>query len=339
MSRFLFEAPARLGLAKGWRMLERHTVPVLMLHGVLPEDEAEPFNSTGKFLSPRELEHCLERLLTTFDVMPMGVFLQGLLSRRRSDNEMLITFDDGYHNVYEHALPLLRRMGLPFSVFVTTGLIDSSTKLWTDRVEFALYSTRKRMLAPGVLPSERLLGTLEERRAAATLIKERLKQRPLEETDRAIASLFQQLEVDPADDRLRVVRFLSSQEIKEMAAAGVVFGGHSVTHPILSKESPPRVAAEVRECKRTIEEMTGQPVDCFAYPNGRREDFNAAVKHELVEAGYKAAFTTVHGLYAPGDDPYEIRRIAVASGLTCEELETRASGVLRVAHLLSGRRR
>jgi len=335
MSHFLHEAPARLGLTKVWRTFHHRTVPVLLLHGVLPDADARPFNSTGKFISPRKLQEFLERISRRFKVIAMETFVKNLHSQAKFDNQMLITFDDGYHNTYEHAFPLLRRMGLPFAVFVTTGFTDSRAALWSDKVEFALFSTAKKALPLGVLPCEQSLEGPENRHEAAMLLKETLKSKSLDEADRLVASVFEQLEVDPDDAGLSAVRFLGSTEIREMAAAGVAFGGHSVTHPILSRESAERIRVEIRQCKKTLEEITQEPITCFAYPNGRREDFNEAVKHELAEAGYAAAFTTMHGLYAPGDDPFEIRRIAVDGRWTYSELETRASGVLKILHLRS----
>jgi len=84
------------------------------------------------------------------------------------------------------------------------------------------------------------------------------------------------------------------------------------------------------ECKRWIEDLTGKPVRYFAYPNGRREDFNSMVIDELKQAGYHAAFTSMRGLFRPGDDLFEIRRISVNNRWSYEEFETRVSGVLRM---------
>jgi peptidoglycan/xylan/chitin deacetylase (PgdA/CDA1 family) len=329
MSHILREAPARLGLTRAWRAVHRHTVPVLMLHGVLPDADARPFNLTGKFISPEKLEVFLARIARMFKVMDMKALVEGISSNRKFENQLLITFDDGYQNVHDHAFLLLHRMGLPFTVFVTTGYVDTRALLWADMVEFAIFHAKKALLPRGILPVEHSLSAPRDRFAAAMLIKELLKRQPVDEAGRLVKSLFAQVDVDPEDPRLSAVRFLSSQGIKQMAAAGVTFGGHSVTHPILSRESRERTRVEVRQCKETLEKITQGPVTCFAYPNGRRGDFNTAVKHELAQAGYALAFTTIHGLYAPGDDPLEIKRVAVNSRWSYEEFETRTSGILR----------
>jgi peptidoglycan/xylan/chitin deacetylase (PgdA/CDA1 family) len=93
-----------------------------------------------------------------------------------------------------------------------------------------------------------------------------------------------------------------------MNTNGIDFGGHTVTHPFLSKLPPPQTAWEVSECKRRIEEELQRPVRFFAYPNGREEDFAAANKEILRHAGYEGAVTTIWGMNYGSTDRMELRR-------------------------------
>ena len=97
-------------------------------------------------------------------------------------------------------------------------------------------------------------------------------------------------------------------EVRKMKAAGIDFGGHTVTHPFLSKVEPDRVLWEVGESKRRIEEELQVPVEHFAYPSGREEDFGMWNKDLVRQAGYRAALTTIWGMNYPGTDPMELRR-------------------------------
>ena len=93
-----------------------------------------------------------------------------------------------------------------------------------------------------------------------------------------------------------------------MAAHGIEFGGHTVTHPFLSKLTRPEACWEVSECKRRIEEELQRPAEYFAYPNGREEDFAAFNKDLLRAAGYRAAMTTIWGINDRSTDRMELRR-------------------------------
>ena len=93
-----------------------------------------------------------------------------------------------------------------------------------------------------------------------------------------------------------------------MKCHGIDFGGHTVTHPFISKLSGDQVFWEAAECKRRIEGELQLPVDHFAYPNGREEDFGSWNKDVIRKAGYCAAVTTMWGMNYASTDPMELRR-------------------------------
>jgi peptidoglycan/xylan/chitin deacetylase (PgdA/CDA1 family) len=329
MSDLLHRAPARYGLTRLWRRIHRSSVPVVLLHGVLPDADTSPFNSSGKFISPEKLRIFLERAGRIFRVVRADEMVEAALSSRRMDNAMVLTFDDGYANNFVHARPLLAKMGLPFTVFATMGFLDSDEVLWNDRLEFALATTRERRIPRGILPYELELGGPDSRQKALEELKEALKRMPLDVASREARTLSGALGVEPNAPELSDVRFMTSEEVRRMSQMGVGIGAHSVTHPILSRESQERVHSEVTACKDKLESVIGKPVSLFAYPNGRREDFNSVVKQELVWAGYSAAFTTIHDLYRPGGDLFEVPRISLSNQWSYEEFETRLTGILK----------
>jgi peptidoglycan/xylan/chitin deacetylase (PgdA/CDA1 family) len=329
MAALLHTLPSTLRLAGAYRKLRSSSVPVLMFHGVLPDAAASPFNSRGKIISPKKLEAFLGRFARIFRIVAMDEFVSRMLRRERPRNVSVLTFDDGYRNVYTHAYPVLKAMGLPFTVFVSTGFTDTAAVLPTDILNYAVSKTAATALPRGVLEREIDMSTPQAKASALRLLKESLKAATADEKARLLDRICEALRVKRDGPEYDDVRFLSSAEIREMAAQGATFGGHTVTHPILSSEPADRVRAEVREGKRALESITGTTVSVFAYPNGSRADFNEAVKREVREAGYAAAFSTIHGLHRPGDDLFEIHRVGVDDRWSYEEFETRASGILK----------
>jgi peptidoglycan/xylan/chitin deacetylase (PgdA/CDA1 family) len=101
---------------------------------------------------------------------------------------------------------------------------------------------------------------------------------------------------------------LSWEQVRFMSANGIEFGGHTVTHPFMSKLTAQQALWEVSECKRRIDEEVQVPTSVFAYPNGREEDFAASNKELLRTAGYQAAVTTIWGMNHQSTDPMELRR-------------------------------
>ncbi|WAG06074.1 polysaccharide deacetylase family protein [Aeromonas jandaei] len=105
------------------------------------------------------------------------------------------------------------------------------------------------------------------------------------------------------------VSLMNGEQIKALAASGhVEIGGHTLTHPRLSKLSPEQQSHEIQENKRQLEALLGQPLLSFAYPYG---DINESAKEQAIAAGYRFAVATNSGPKAMHQDPYQIRRIAI----------------------------
>lgn len=100
---------------------------------------------------------------------------------------------------------------------------------------------------------------------------------------------------------------LSREEILEMSKHGIEFGSHTMNHKLLHQSSPQEVKFEVEESKGQIEGLLQKPCKVFAYPAG----YFSEVAQRLIEnAGYIAAFSTVHG---PTErlDLYALNRVEI----------------------------
>jgi len=100
-------------------------------------------------------------------------------------------------------------------------------------------------------------------------------------------------------------KVLSWEEIRQLHGLGIEFGGHSRTHPDLTKVSDSRVESEIVESKAVIENALGGEVTTFAYPFGK---FNPDVK-QTVEKSYKAAVSTNLGKVRAGSDLFSLERV------------------------------
>jgi peptidoglycan/xylan/chitin deacetylase (PgdA/CDA1 family) len=222
------------------------------------------------------------------------------------DTVVAITFDDGYRDNYLNAFPILRRYGLPATVFLTTGSLDTGEPLWFERLAAALKTTVREFIDLEIdLPVRCWLRTTAERLAANDRITGILRVLPDSERRRHLAGILGEL-ATPQDAPPN--NMLTWDQVRLMKANGIDFGGHTVTHPFLSRTDPEQAAWEISECKRRIEEELQAPVPHFAYPNGRQPDFNACNKELIRRAGYRAAASTIWGLNYRSTDRLELRR-------------------------------
>lgn len=108
-------------------------------------------------------------------------------------------------------------------------------------------------------------------------------------------------------------RYLNVDQIREMAAAGMSFGSHAVSHRSLTSLSASRLEQELSTSRTQLEDLLQRPVVDFCYPLGR---FNQGVRQAVERAGYRSAVTTRYGFASSGGDQLLLPRIRIWGGLT-----------------------
>jgi peptidoglycan/xylan/chitin deacetylase (PgdA/CDA1 family) len=240
-----------------------------------------------------------------FNVMPLAQAVQALAHERMPPRAVAITFDDGYRSTHDLALPILREFDLPATVFVTTGHMEDEGSMWNDII---LEAVRRlphtaidlQELGMGVYPMQ----TPEVRKQTATALTERCKYL----TPPARAALTAKLQA-LADADLSQDLMLTAEMVRTLSCNQVEIGGHTVSHPILTRIDDATARREIIDNKVHLESIIGKPVTLFAYPNGKRgSDFDERHVQMVREAGYRAAFTTVTGAATRHDNTFEFPR-------------------------------
>jgi glycosyltransferase involved in cell wall biosynthesis/peptidoglycan/xylan/chitin deacetylase (PgdA/CDA1 family) len=196
-----------------------------------------------------------------------------------------ITFDDGYADVFEHAVPVLMRKGIPAAIFVVTDWIGTTGLLVHDR----LY----RLLALGWPRSRDVLarrGLVEPGSRRPPSAFESLRHLLAGHTSAELSRLCAILEeaLDVREEPPASLRPLSWKMVAAMHRAGITIGSHTERHPVLTRETGATVLAEVAGSRETLRQRLGTEVRYFAYPDGA---YNAGVVKAVARAGYRLAFT------------------------------------------------
>lgn len=297
---------------EGSRLRRRHAPPFLILiyHRVHPKPDPFMIDPVPPALFEGQMRH----LARAYRPLPLDELLDRSREGTVPPGAVAVTFDDGYADNAEHALPILRRHGIPATVFLVTGCVGTGRIPWHDEVLLAFAGTRRSAVrVPGSpegappAPIERE----EDRRSAAFATLAALK--PLPEAGRLAAVAALQEELGRGDPATAAALMLDWDRVRAMRDAGVRFGAHTVTHPILSRVAPERARDEVVRSKQAIEAELGEEVPFFAYPNGRPEDYDETTVQALRAAGFRAALTTTFGANEAGDDPLHWRRTAAWS--------------------------
>jgi peptidoglycan/xylan/chitin deacetylase (PgdA/CDA1 family)/CelD/BcsL family acetyltransferase involved in cellulose biosynthesis len=297
---------------------------ILYYHRV--NDDRDPFfPSMPVDVFERQMRYVARR----YKVVSLGRLIEHLESGR-PETVVAITFDDGYRDNYDNALPILERYGLPATVFLATGSLDTREPLWFEILAGALKTTSVDHLDLETDPPRRLwLRTTEERLRANGELFALLRRMPDRERHVQLTAFLRELAAPDAMQRTDMM--LTWDQVRASTRRGVEFGGHTVTHPFVSRLTPEQADWEISECKRRIEAELQTPVAHFAYPNGREEDFSPWSKEAIRAAGYQGAVTTLWGLNYQSTDRLELRR-----GQPWEEDEARFAYKMDWYQLVNG---
>ena len=305
-----------------WRWRAPGSLVVLMYHRVLPKDSPErQSEQPGMYVSPETLDLHLSELKRRFELVHLDDWLRGAKDGRTLPSlACAITFDDGWRDNYDFALPVLVKHQAPAMIFLVSSYIGSAQRFWPNRLmdlvraEFTCpgsvsFPARLRQLIQPVLAHARQRGCIDTE-AIDPIIQQALN---LDEDQiRTLVEAVQGPEPGAAHDRETV----DQHEIAEMAATGLVrFGSHSSTHFRLAAGTSEEVLErEIAQSRTALQQICAQPIELFCYPNGVTCDSAVSVASRY----YLGAVSTAKGWYSPPQNPYLIPRIAVHDDISAD---------------------
>ncbi len=320
MKRILYRLLWLLQIHRLLQFLLRKKTVILVYHGLTDQDTHGGIeNYDAKHLHVRRFQAQMEYLKKFYRIVP----LQEWLAARATgpalpQHAVVVTFDDGYRSNYELAFPILRRLGLPATIFLTTNFLKTRRYLWTDKVEYAVDHSQQDRLELSV-QGEKFFSDLsgqDQRALCAARLKARLKQMPQHLQASTVESLEQALgqSLGTAAKVSSIYEPLEWSEIREMLESGLVtVGSHTHNHVILSQCDREAARQELALSKGIIEAETGLSCTLFCYPNGEEADFNTETRQLLQEAGYTCGLTSVEGLNDGTSDPWALKRVGVSN--------------------------
>lgn len=291
-----------VALALGTRcLLGRSTqrLSVLIFHRVLPQ--LDPFLPDEP--DAERFTYLMTMLAAQFTPLSLSEGLRRLGDGRLPPRAVCVTFDDGYADNLLVAAPILRRVGIPATVFVASGYLDGRV-MWNDRViESVRCALGDHMdlsdFGYGVHP----LGNAAERVSLIHQLLGSWKYLPFDEREQLTAEVANRYA--PSMPTL----MLSRSQVRQLRDEGIEIGGHTVTHPILARTDAATARREVADNKEDLEGLIGERLRFFAYPNGvPGRDFIDEHAGMVRRVGYQAALTTQAGVSTAATDRFRMPR-------------------------------
>jgi peptidoglycan/xylan/chitin deacetylase (PgdA/CDA1 family) len=278
---------------------------IFMLHHVRPRRDGEFQPNRHLEVTPEFLRVMLSHLRSRgIDIITMNELHRRLTERDFSRRFACFTFDDGYRNNRDFALPVMREFEAPFTVYVASDFAQGVGHLWWIALEMVIARASSVETEIGGVATRLDTSTPAAKQAAFDRLHDWLRALPgRHDLPREIGALCTRHGVDEA----AICRELcmSFDELKPFADDPLIgIGAHSVTHCNLASQPAEVAGQEMAMSRKRIEDVLQRPVVHLAYPYGDR---NAAGRREFAlakTAGFNTAVTTRPGMLFPESAEY-----------------------------------
>lgn len=275
---------------------------ILMYHRVLPA----PDPLVPDALDARTFDAHLRVLKERFNVLPLSEAARRLKAGALPARAACITFDDGYRDNVEVALPILKRWGLTATFFIAVGFLGRG-RMWNDGVIEAVRAagTGELDLAPIGLGRFSLATDTERLQCISSLIGA-LKYLALPERLAKVEEIAAHVGEPLPEDLM-----MSPEQVRLLHAERMSVGAHTVNHPILARIPDGQANREILEGRDYLQSLLREPVPLFAYPNGKPgRDYDGRHVEMARRAGFEAAVSAAWGFNTQASDGFQLARIA-----------------------------
>lgn len=277
----LIAVGGKLGLFRLASLIARRHPRILMYHRFA-------LNEQKGFISAACFERQLQYICRYYQPINLTSFQAAKRDGKRLPcNAVILTIDDGYHDFYDIAFPLLKKYKVPATLFVTTGLVNKQLWLWPDKVSWLLDNV-------GVDRSEMTIGSINLPSGLVqdwewqTLI-DFLLSVPDVEKHQYIEELARSWGLKLPDEAPSQYTAVSWDNLREMQNEGIEIGGHTFSHPSLGQVDKGQAEIEIGSCLEVLNKNLGMDSRPFCYPNGQPDDYSDFVMDLVFDAGFNCA--------------------------------------------------
>jgi peptidoglycan/xylan/chitin deacetylase (PgdA/CDA1 family) len=289
---------------------------VLTYHRFTSPSTAGVFDDAVADATPRTFDRQMALLQRWFTAVSMEDIFAFRAGKRLPPNPVLVTFDDGYKDCSDVALPILKRHGIPATFFVATDYIEQRKLFWWDRIHLVVNSTKKESIELSY-PSPRRhdLRTPGERLAVARALIRLIKDEGEMDLQRFLDEVCAACDVSVGPDeerRMADALLMTWDDLRAVRDAGMSVQSHSRSHRTLQTVPLPRLREELGGSREVLERELRDRVRAIAYPVGKRLGRAPEIRAAVSAAGYELGFTNATGVNNVWTfDPLDARRLSL----------------------------
>ncbi|MBZ5683735.1 MAG: polysaccharide deacetylase family protein [Acidobacteriia bacterium] len=281
---------------------------ILMYHSVMPDPAAHADSLGGIIHAQSEFRAQMELLARDYHPMTLDAVVEGLNGGKDlPSRSVVVTFDDGYTDNAEVAMPILNQLGIAATFYVTVDCVEQRTLPWPSRLRFAFRKTKLRTWTDSRAKSWQLDDSDSCERAYLASCDNCCQLSGKVQED-FVRSTEEQLQAAAPGDLSSLM--MSYDQIRSLARHGHIVGSHTMTHPNMAYIPEQDAKAEFAESKQHLERELKATIKHFSYPcPAMTPHWNEKTVAQSRSVGYDSAVTTNGGVTRRGDNPLSLKRI------------------------------
>ena len=281
------------------KKLQKKKFSIFLFHGVIKESENGIRNYTKKHI----LEEDFENLMVSLKSYGTPLTLDKVVKFHKKniplpDFSFSITFDDGFENNYSVAKPILERLSIPATFYVSTNLIDKNLMTWIDQIEYCIDQINGKTIT---LPWNNVSFPIFSKKTKIKFLnylRTTLKKDPfIYPSKRLVRYIFKQCGIKlirssdgPLDKKMNWNQLSNLHNSKLFSV-----GGHSHNHVSLGLLDPEEMKSEIQKSINYLKNKGHIESQHYSYPEGQYIDFNKNVEDFLKINGIKCCPTAMEG--------------------------------------------
>ena len=272
----------------------------LTFHHVLPDAVDDFAPNAHLTIHPSFLEEVVNLLRNRdIDIISIDEARNRIINPDMSRRFAVLTFDDGYRDTLEHAVPILRRHNAPYTVYIAPGLIDGTADLWWEGIEQVIRNHNRLNVVSGNGEVELDCSNPKSKKTTFDFLLQQLTENvPELEQREYVRELCGRFEVDL--DALLQKQMMTWEEVIEVKNDPLsTIGAHTLNHQALARLTQEQAHDEVIHGAYVMERRLGEKPKHFAYPYGYRSAASARDFKILKELDFETATTTRGGMIFP----------------------------------------
>ena len=265
-------------------------------------------------IAPKDFEKHIVFLKEHFNIISLQDLVPLIKTANVPPKTIVITFDDGYNDSFYYAKPILQKHGVPATVFVVAGTVNSHREFWWDELERIFLSDldiyKDINIKIGIQIFSRKITDKMDAEKVYREIYSLLRYLPIDEINRVVNCLLEWSGLGPEGRKTH--RGLTGDELRELVKEGdIEIGAHTMDHCVLSKESIDRQRSEIIGSRTALSNIINKEIKSFSYPFGSPEDVPPYSRNLLKEEGFNCAVAGEQGLVHNDADLFWIPRITL----------------------------